>query len=113
MTKFSKWMLGAAVALTLATPVLADDDVVITKGKLSNVTDHMAEQKLSVKNNRTTMIGMLGVTCAFFRADEMVGKGGSLTLRVKPGETIYTQVGDIGTFGADRTVCRVEYATSE
>lgn len=105
-----KTLLAAATLLATVGPALADEDIVITKGKLyQKIPDLLAVQLLSVKNNRTTTIGYLGIECAFFHGDELLGTGGERKDNVKAGETVYSEIGS-EVSGADRTECRIDYA---
>jgi hypothetical protein len=86
----------------------ATDDVVIVKGKLHNVGDKMAQQMVSVKNNRTTALSFIGISCGFFRGSELIDTGLGVATNVKAGENVSETVGSFNGGGADRAECHVD-----
>jgi hypothetical protein len=80
----------------------------LSSPKRRYLTIDYVSQLLSVKNNRVTGIEGLGIECAFFAGDRLLGIGSDTELHIKPTETVYMHIvlrG--GGIGADRTVCRV------
>jgi hypothetical protein len=117
-----KLLLGTVAALLLATPAFADgwviitnddviaDDVVITKGKLSNLSEKLARQTVWVKNNRMTEISVPSVSCDFHRGSALTDMSkGPPAYHIEPGGTAQMTIDSFLGGEPDHAVCTVRY----
>jgi hypothetical protein len=111
-----KFLLATVIALAMisSTVVHAVDTtgIEMTKAPLKHETARTVFQLLTIKNNRTTRIGYLGIDCAFFHGDTLVNTHGTRQDNIEAGETVYIKILNVLNVGeeVDRTECRIDYA---
>jgi hypothetical protein len=114
MTRMRIFLIGGlAAAAMLASSLAGAAEIDITKGQLQ-LDGPIVTQFLTVKNNRTTKIGHLGIECVFLHGDDPVAAGGGRKDNVAAGETVYFEIIATRHVATEvRTDCRIDYASCE
>jgi hypothetical protein len=106
-------ILLAASALALAMPAMALNDAPkglnLQIGRLT-VQGKLATQTIEVQNHTSIDFSWVGISCGFFKDQELIAVGGGGVSNLKAGDTSYTNAIALDAPGATSAKCHIEQA---
>ena len=105
----TKLFATAALALAIATPALAGDDVTLTMGRFGPSSANVyTEQTITITNNTDQKMHYVEVECGFFSQGTLMDTGTALGQNIPAGGQAYVTVNASSKFHADSVKCRVK-----